>query len=361
MGTEYFSNKNINTRAEWINIWQKRPYSPFLMESALRATVCGFSKLFSSSITQGGNYWENGLNSYFYIDKEFKKTVDDLAEKTLKDPDFVYNFFTASFQKSKKLRIFSEKYPKCNLKNNTLEELLDFLKKFWEKYYETYSYATLMALMGYCQENPLYLKIDKILKSKTKNCPEKFADYLTALTSSPKKLKTEEQELEILKLANKVKKRGIKSQRDIIKKFNKELREINNKFQWLSFDFCDTVSWDAKHYSKLVSSKINTDIEKSIKSMENYEKNIKDDFKKVCRKIELTKNEQNLFEFVRNLGYYKWAREHELQEALYNIKFVQDEIGRRLGLSTLETKYLFPEELKSLKPSKLKKLAKDRF
>jgi phosphohistidine swiveling domain-containing protein len=355
--------KNANLNIEHINIWTGRPYSPVLMITVTKATIFGFSKLFSSSIIKGGNYWENGLNSYFYFDKEFKKTVDDLAKKTLKDPNFVYNFFTTSFKKSKNLRIFSEKYPSNSLNNKSLEELLDFLEEFWEKFYEAYSYATLMALMGYCQENPLYSKINKILKIKTKNCPEKFADYLTALTAHPKKLKTDEQELKILKLANIAKKRGIKTQREIIKNFTGQLKEIKDKFEWLSFDFCDTVIWDVKHYSKLVRSKINTDIQQSIQSIEDYEKNTKNAFKNICAMLGLTKSEQHLFEFIGNLGYYKWAREYEFQEALYNIKFVQDEIGRRFGLSTLETKYLFPEELRQFqqKQSKLKKLAQDRF
>ncbi|PIY95625.1 MAG: hypothetical protein COY66_06300 [Candidatus Kerfeldbacteria bacterium CG_4_10_14_0_8_um_filter_42_10] len=225
-----------------------------------------------------------------------------------------------------------------------------------------YSYATLAPLLGY-RDNPLYQKMDEILKGKTKSNPEKFAEYLVVLTNPPKVLKTQEQELKILRLASKAKKRKSKSSKEILSEFGKELDEIRKEFDWLSFDICNSIGWNRKYYAKLVAEKLGFNINQKIRELANYEKKTESNYQKLIKKLHFTTQEQKAFQLVRNLGYYKWARQYEFQKALYHLKFIQDELGGRFGLTQLESKYLLPEEYKQLaiRSEKLKIKAQKRL
>lgn len=349
---------------KWINIWSERVYPPFLMTAAAKGTVFNFKRVFpDSKIKIGGNYWINGLNSYFYPNKQFCETADFLYKKTIKSPEFFYSVLKKALDKSIKLKDFSEKYKEVNLRRIESKELIKHLKLFDEKFCEMYGYDTVPVLLGCRQDNPIYKRIDKILRAKIKNEPERFAGYLVTLTKPLKLLKPQIHELEVLKLARKAKRLGFKTKKDIMKHLSKGLNLIKQKFRPLSFDLLDNIIWDDNHYSKLISEKMNININEEINEIENYGKNTKRDFNNLCKKLSLSVKEREAFEIVRDLGYYKWIREYEFQEALYNLKFVQNELGKRCKLSTLESKYLLADEFQEAikNPKKFQKMAKQRY
>ena len=170
-------------------------------------------------------------------------------------------------------------------------------------------------------------------------------------------------DLEILKIAAKAKRKKVKNQKQILKNYRNDLVEIEKKYSFLSFNFRDKLGWDLSYFVKLVYEKLGSDISKKIRSIKNYNKNTAREFNELVKKLKLLRHEKKICELIRNLGYYKWAREYEVQEAMYNLKFIQDEIGRRLGLSTLENKYLLSGEyrLAFIQSVKYKKIAKARI
>jgi len=348
----------------WVKIYESRPYPPFLMVPATKATVLDFAKLFPQSrITCGGNYWHNAKDIYFYLGDEFKKTVDNLVAKSIARPKFLYDLFEVAFKKAKTLNEFSAKYLKSNLSAVASDELVNFIENFSKKFIDMYRYGTVASLMGYSDDNQLYLKANKILQQKTKNCPEKFADYLVILTNPTKRLKNSQQELAILQLAQAAQTKRIKTPKAIKTHFISELKSIYNQFSFLSFDLCNTLGWDINHYAELVADKVNLDIKKLIKNLNNYEKNTQSNFKALIKELSLDDKEIKIFNLIRNLGFYKWAREYEFQQALYRAKSVQDELGKRCGLSELESKYLLPAEFKRAlrAPKEFKRILRARL
>jgi len=346
-------------------IWQKRIYPPILMRPVIEATVTGFKKIFpASQIRASGNYWQKGLGDYFYDDEGMKKTVEDLAGRALRNPAFLYNIFVRAYEKSEKLKIFSEKNFPSGLKKAKYDKLLEFCQDYYGRFYDFYIYGSCQSFLGYYEDNPIYRKMNEILKKKTKARPEKFAEYLVILTNPPKSLETNKQEIAVLELAGKVRKKELRSRKKILKKFQKELGSLNKKFNYLSFDFTNKTNWDINHYLKLVleKAKSDLDIKDKIKELKNYEGTSKKDFRKVCQDIKLNEKEKKVFNLVRNLGYYKWAREYEFQKATRNFYLVLEEMGRRLGLNSLETKYVFIDEWEKFRDRKkeLKKITKAR-
>lgn len=354
----------IYRKEKVIDLWGDRPYPPFLMRLCLRSTVIGLKKIFpQSSINYGGNYWENRRGNYFFSEKKLLDTVNKLSTRALKNPEFIYNLFKIALQRAKNFKKFSEKYKNTNLSKIPFNELLDFLNIMCKKYYDFYSYATIAPLLGYSQDGLIYSEINKIIRRKFKNNLIESSDIIRKMTDPPRKLKNHDLEIAILRLAERVQKIGLKNKREIINKFKKELQGIKNQFEFMSFDFCDSVSWDLDYFAELVLEKTKVDIQKRIREIKNYNFTKKKEFQYLCQKLSLSVNEKKPFEIIRNLGLTKWTREYEFQEAIYNLKFIIDELGRRCHFSTLESKYLFPEEYKIAMtyPGEYKLIIKNRF
>lgn len=345
-------------------MWSDRPYSLHLMSMVNEATIFGFKKIFwQSKITGGFNYWEDGASSYFYETHELRETARLLAEKSLKFPNFLLDFLEDVYQRARRLRRTTEKYKKINLATCPSEKLVKFIEKYSREFLDFYARATVAPILGYQDENPIYKKMDELIRSKTKDHPEKYSGYYTCLTNPPKKLKNNFMEIETLKLAKKAKKAGVRSRSQLIKNFKDELQAIADKYKFMSFDFCDSASWNLEYFANLALEKMKANINSELKKLLNLEKISAKNFKKAAGELKLSKKEKDICNLVKYLGYQKWAREHEFQEAQYNLKPVQDELGKRAGLSTLEAKYCLADEYgKLLKSSEgYKKLTQARI
>jgi phosphoenolpyruvate synthase/pyruvate phosphate dikinase len=148
----------------------------------------------------------------------------------------------------------------------------------------------------------------------------------------------------VLKLAGRAAKEGVVEKSEVQETFKRELAALQSNFGWLSFDFCDSVPWNAGYYASLVAEKAvlgEAGVAEEAEANARYEENALRDFESVKRELGLSENEAALFEVVRDIGFYKWAREQVFQQATFRIKSVQDELGARVGMpSTLESKYV---------------------
>jgi len=351
-------------KKEWLPIWKSRPYTPILMSLVTDSTVFGFKKIIPQSrISCGADYWETESSSYLYLNSEIKDTVDLLFKLAIKNPKAFFRFFKVAYQKSIKFNQNSKKYNSNSTSNLSDSELIKNLDKFTRDFFDFYQYATIAGWFGYQQDNPLYEKMNGILRQKTKNQPENFANYLVILTNPPKLLKTSYLEKELLILASKVKKAGVKSQQQIKNHFTAELKKFYEKYKCLSFDFNSKFGWDLNHFSAQVAERINLDIAKKIKEINNYEISTEHNYKMLCQRLYLNKSEIGIFNLVRSLGYYKWVREYEFQEGLSRYVMLIDELGNRCGLNILQSRYILPSEWpKFLKnPSLAKKVCVSRL
>ena len=349
---------------KWIKMWSDRPYPPFTMSLVTEVTVFGFKKIFKQSkIKQGRNYWLNGSNGYYYPADELNKTVDRLCRRAVKAPDFLLNLFSIGYDKAVKLKLMSERYKARNLSRLSNDELLKFTDDFLKMFSDFYSYGTVSPLLGYQDENLIYKKFNEIIRLKTENQPEKFSDYLVILSNPPRKLKSNFLELNVLKIAAAAKKKKLKSAKQILKYFLKDLKKLEKNYAVMSFDFCDKLSWNLNYFANLALEKLSGKIKENILKLKHYERNTAREFSRLAKKLKLSKQEIKICDLIRNLGYYKWKREYEFQEAFYNLKFIQDEIGRRLGLTTLEVKYLLADEYRPAfkRPAKYGKIARARI
>jgi phosphoenolpyruvate synthase/pyruvate phosphate dikinase len=341
--------------------WKNRKYPPFLMNPVVTGTV-DFKKIYpKSTIVCGGNRWINGVSDYFYEESGMEKTVRFFAMDSLNSPEIFFEIFKKALEKSKNLRIYVKKLEEKGIKNLSSQELIKILKDFNDRFYQMYIYASAQSFMGYREDSPLYKMSESILRKKFKNNPEKISQYSITLTNPPKKLKNKDFDLEIINLAEKCLSLKPESARKLAEE---EYKKIIEKFSWLFFDFTDKNLLNTSLCRKLVKEKIKLgrkDIMSAQENINNYNKITNNDFIRACRELKLNKKEIKVFELIKWLGYFKWAREYEFQEACFGIKRFQDELGKRFGLKTIETKYLFSEDFKTLNIDQLKKLARARI
>jgi len=330
-------------------IWSHRPYSPYVMGMAVEATVCGFKKVFPrSSINYGINYYKNGQNTYLYPTKQYINTANALVRQVTSKPELLLNILKSAFRKSLLLNKYSRSFTSSKIESASTAKLISWVEHFSKLFIEMYAYGTAAILVGYSQDNILYKTAEKILKDKTKGETGAFADFYVILTNQPRLNRNVNFELEIIKLAKRASATNRKKITLIKKYYGREVKRIINKYGWLSYDLCDEMSWDASHIVSLIKERVDQDFNNQYRDLMAYQRITRANFQTTVRKLNLTKKEINVFEAIRNLGYYKWAREYEFTEALYRLKVVQDELARRLNISSLAIKYLLAPEYSSL-------------
>jgi phosphohistidine swiveling domain-containing protein len=327
-------------------LWSCRPYSPFIMDLALNSTVNGFKEVFpESKINIGGAYWKNKQHQYFYEESNFNETIKQISEESI-NSNWLITFCEKTIDKANILEKFTLSFPDTDFSKISTDDLISKLKHFVNIFLDFYKYGTIQIILGYSDDNLLYKEMDKILERKSCVGREKY-NYLNKLTKVHKILSTEKQELEVLKIAKKAKHKNVQSAELVKKLFDNDIKILVRNFCWLSYDLCDSVTYNIDHYAELIYEKLNQDIDLQIENILNYETDIEKEFKKASNELNLSDFEINIFKLMRNLGYYKWLREHKLLFSTYNIKFVQDELSKRFELTTLEFKYLLSEEITS--------------
>jgi len=337
------------TKRQLAVIWSHRPYSPYVMSMAAEATVFGFKKAFpNSSIDQGVNYYKDGQNTYLYPSSQYINTANALARQATDNPEILLKTLKTAFRKALLLNKYSKLFIPSKIRTASTEELISWVEHFSRRFVDMYAYGTVAILVGYSQDNILYKTAEQILKKKTKGKIGVFANLYVALTNQPQLNRNADFELEIIKLTKRALTANRKKLNLIRKHYHREIKELISKYQWLSYDLCNRTSWDEVYIAKLVLEKIKQDLNGQYKNLVSYKTRTQAIFKETVRELHLTKKEISVFEGIRNLGYYKWAREYEFTEALFRLKSVQDELGRRLGISSLAIKYLLPSEYQLL-------------
>lgn len=339
-------------------IWSHRPYSLYVMSMVTEATVEGLKKIFPGSLINFGfNYYKNAENTYLYSEKQYLGTANAIAGKALANPQFLLKTLKVAYQKALKLNRFIKRREQKAISGMSDRELLDIVRKFSDQFIDMYAYGTVAILVGYSQDNILYRKAEKIIKNKTKAGAGNFSRLYVALTNQPRLNRNSDFELAIINFSRKIKRARLFSARAIEGKFGKSLENILNEYQWLSYDLCDKANWNPGYVINLVLEKNKQNLQAQADAINKYKNKTGREFKNAVAELKLTNREIKVFESIRNLAYYKWAREYEFTEALFNFKKVQDELARRLGVGTLEMKFLtapeYPLLFKNINKTKL--------
>ncbi|MBU2099859.1 hypothetical protein KKB11_01355 [Candidatus Micrarchaeota archaeon] len=223
-----------------------------------------------------------------------------------------------------------------------------------------------------------YLKSHLKEKIKEKNLPFKVSATFSLLTTPHKESFQLKQEKEAMNIALKIlkdkKTKNLflnKNPEQIIdllpsvnKKIGKEIHFHYRKWNWLPFMYIGP-PWDKEYFVDEIKELIRNEKElpELFKKMNSRIKEIKTEQKQLIRQLCLDKKHKSLFDISRNIVYLKGLRKDALYHSFYSYEPLLKEIGKRLGLSLNQLRFMWPSEYKKaiLKRQYNPKELNDRF
>ena len=135
------------------------------------------------------------------------------------------------------------------------------------------------------------------------------------------------------------------------------------KWRWLPYTYIGP-AYDLNHYletwKNLFAKKFEPD-----KKLVNERKLLAETMRKrkeIVKALALTNHEKHLFDIAAEIIWLKGFRKDCYFHGMYALDFITSEIGRRVGMTSLEVKYLLPEEISQIfKDKSLAKIARQRM
>ncbi len=315
------------------------------------------------------------INYFGYVWKDIHKQAEFIIRKIKKNPRFLSDLLRMWKERVKRLRNFEERILKTSLKNISDKELVAIFQQLINLYQEEYSPALLCDPFGLHTEKIITDKLRKIVERREE--PRKFAKYLEILTTPAKRSFANEEELDLLILAQKIKrnkklasilKKDVrKAKKGLVKHpyLEKLIRKHMKKFFWIENSYAQGIKLKEGYFLKKIRRylKESINLSKKIKELKNLSKNYRRKKKTLIKKLNLDKKFRKLLEWTEVFGYLHDARKGVMMEAHYYITLLLKEIGRRLRLTLQEMYYTDHHKIEEmlLKKKINKKLLRERI
>ncbi len=232
------------------------------------------------------------------------------------------------------------------LENKTNSKLLKLIKQV-EKIRFEFSFALFPPLVI---ENYLEERIKSVLLKELiiKGKESEFDNYWNIITTKIKLNENEKEELELLKIANSLKKQDV-SKRKIEFLLDRHVK----KYCWLSYYGLSLTLWSKKDFLARLNEYKTP--EKTIKRLTNLRKDNSEKLKKIKKEFRKNKELLNLIELSQKFLFLRTHRTEALRQFYFGITPLLKTVARRFKVKNwLEITYLTPNELiKSLKVNRL--------
>jgi len=199
----------------------------------------------------------------------------------------------------------------------------------------------------------LYERVQKFTYQKT-------AKECFALLTIPEKLsKVQLEEIELLKIANEIRKLLKKKQfskKNLPKLIINQLKSHIIKHRYMGYNFEGPAFFDSYYWKKLkeevVDKKSPAEKMNSILKKKSQAKQIHN---KIVKELKIDIKHQELFKVTQGFIYSKDYRKMALVQSYYEIEPLLREIGKRIGLTLAEVRNTLLDEIKLMLEGKLKR------
>jgi len=290
-----------------------------------------------------------GYNLKFYYGE---KDSDELAKHILKlildDPKFGEKINSEIRRLSKKFKKFSEQISSGFLKKLSNNELADLYKKLDELHTELYTWGWVPNAVDMFHANfTNYLK--NIVTSKLSE--DKVSQALMSLSTSPEKSIVQQEHGSFLNLVR-LKQKGL-SETKLDKSIKDHLdRYFYLKHLWIGKEGVYTTEYYKQEIDKFIAS--GEDAGELLQKETDILKETIDERKKLIKELKLDKDQIKFFDIYADFAVTKLFRRDTQIFWSYKMDFVFQELANRFGISFMESRFLFPNEIiEGLKASKL--------
>jgi phosphohistidine swiveling domain-containing protein len=310
-----------------------------------------FSQIWLSSFvnnlkqTIGRNYEKilciyKGYNLKFYYGE---KDSDELAKHILKlildNPKFGEKINIEIRRLSKKFKKFSEKISHEFLRKLSNKDLASLYKELDDIHTELYTWGWVPNAVDMFHANfTNYLK--NIIAFKIPE--DRVSQALMSLSTSPEKSIVQQEHESFLNLVQ-LKQKGA-SEIKLNKAISKHLKEyFYLKHLWIGKEGVYTIEYYKSEIEKFIASGENAGelLEKETKIL----KETIDDRKKLIKELKLNKNQIKIFDIYADFAVTKLIRRDAQIFWAYKMDFVFQELSNRFGISFMESRFLFTDEI----------------
>ncbi|MBU1202530.1 hypothetical protein KKH39_00570 [Patescibacteria group bacterium] len=322
---------------------------------------------------------------WFYYDKKDAYQVgQNIVDKFQKDPRFMQEVNQNIIKLSDKLTAYCQKLPQDNLEKLSNKKLWDYYKKHEDVHTDYYRYGWLPVAADMFGNN--LTETGKEILRNMGVSDDNMAEYLILLTepAKPSLIKIEEDEIKQMaadiqadlrqfklfkELFKKFKEEDVKlfglythspeyeakfeeRVRELIKKIDpkisKKLEDHYQKYFYTKFLFTEEQGvYNFEHYLKKLVRLVNneTNIGKTLKDEVTATKIELKKRDSLIKKLKLSSQHKIFFDQWGEFMITKIYRRYAQLFAIYRMVPIIEQIGKRLGLSIKETKFMTSEEL----------------
>ncbi|TKJ47715.1 hypothetical protein CEE34_02485 [Candidatus Aerophobetes bacterium Ae_b3a] len=331
-------SQTMNNKVDWAKILT-RQITPQIMPIVTSPKCYFFSALGAGFKNQ--MYVPRGRKHEFYFGgKEWGDFGEAVIKKIEGDENFIWGHTKACVALCDEIRSFTKQIRHTDLTKETRQELRNIYSEYINKFEEYYLFMwTPHIIEDYLEgaiKEDLKKELEKIGKMGL------FDNFMSTISTKVRLNLAELEEVELLKIAKKLKNRGSRIDEEI----DGLIENHAASWAWLPFYSLDMDIWQKNYFAERIR-KFEDPTGELLKREQNTSEK-EEDLKKV--KQTLKKNEKllNLIDILQDYLFLRTDRTDTLRIVLYNVKPFLDEVARRIGWKYDEVIYLTPDEVLNL-------------
>lgn len=306
---------------------------------------------------------ENGNTTGCYIPIEQLRTaINETVKKVTGNPSYIDRVHKKTTKFNHRYFEYAEKIYRIDLSLKTNKELIRYHTKLWKLMMDSHltSLFTTWFIDSNGEDYSKYLQNmvqEKIAKTGSKISMAPAFSILTSPKHVSLGMKEEQESLkivDIIKKNSKLKKWFLSSPVSmLVKKFEKlsssERRILYNHYQkwhWFPYTYIGpayTLDYYLQVWSGLIRQKINP--EKELKRLKEQNLNAQKKRALIIKELRINRHEKHLFDIAADIVWIKGYRKDCFFHGFFVMDLILKEIGRRTGMTLMQTKFLIPEEL----------------
>ncbi|MDO8643129.1 MAG: PEP-utilizing enzyme [Candidatus Woesearchaeota archaeon] len=301
--------------------------------------IHGFAPKFAEMAERCAYVSRKGCIDFYWDGDVADKVSLNLMKQAQDSSSFTRQWTADAEKKCATWEKFTESIAKKDLKKLSNQELFDIFEKFDQVHLAAGSFAVLIRMIVH----RVVGEFEKIIQQKAgTDAP----NLVATLTSTPKESFNGEEEKEFFKLAFAIlKKESPPNLSEVsLKKIEKHLQ----KYCWIPCGYFDEAPHDTGYYLHRLR-RIARDQKAAHAAFEKIETlgtKLKQEQKKILKTLQLDEKNIRLINCLQECVYYKDFVRGALNKGYYLLYPYFAELGSRCGLSMLDVKFLFKDELK---------------
>jgi len=326
---EFHYNGEIALK-KWKKLCSRGNHPVLLLEIAAGGAL-DFSKL-------GMDFKFNNFKFYrgetFFLESEWEDLNKKFREQIKKDKSFFKTLIEKCHCSGRRFIEFAKNTKEIDLKEKSTEELKKIFLDFFNIYSEFAAFFYFPMFLEKIFEKEIKEKLRKLIPE------EKIDEYFSCLTKSPKHSYSNEEKIELLKIALEIRKKG----------WNDEsIKKHSEQYSWIRQYLFNYRPYTIDVVKERLNEIMKDDVDKKLKSLLNKIENDNRIFNEIIKELDIHDKFLDLIKLAREYINSRDSRLKDLAIGHYNIIPLIDEFAKRLGLKYNEFIQLTIDEIKENK------------